>query len=148
MNLNDLNGVPLQRSTKRRKGRGPGSGAGKTAGRGTKGQKSRSGSSRRMGFEGGQMPLFRRLPKKGFTNALFRVEYEIVNTGALNAFEDGVTVDLELLKSTGLVKKNAARIKILAKGALTRKLTIKADKFSAPARQMVEGVGGSAEEIA
>ncbi len=147
MNLSDLNAVPMKRKFRKRKGRGPGSGAGKTAGRGTKGQRSRSGFSRRMGFEGGQMPLYRRLPKKGFTNALFKVEYEIVNTGQLELFDEGTTVDLEALKTHGLVKKNTKRVKILGKGTLGKSLVIKADKFSATARRMIEEVGGTAEEL-
>ena len=148
MNLNDLNAVPVKRQKRKRKGRGIAAGQGKTCGRGTKGQKSRSGYSRRFGFEGGQMPLFRRLPKKGFTNALFKVEYAIVNTGQLNIFDDDAKVDLEVLKGAGLVKKNATRIKILAKGALSKQLSIEADKFSQTARQMVESVGGTAQEKA
>ena len=147
MNLSDLNAIPMKRKRRKRVGRGPGSGNGKTAGRGTKGQKSRSGYSRRMGFEGGQMPLFRRIPKKGFTNSLFKVTYAIVNTGQLNNFEDGTTLDLEAMKQEGLVKKTAERVKILGKGALTRKVTVRANKFSATAKQMIEAAGGSAEEI-
>ena len=98
MNLADLKQIPMNRKKRKRIGRGPASGQGKTAGRGENGQKSRSGYSRRMGFEGGQMPLYRRLPKKGFTNYLFRVEYAIVNTGQLNDFEAGTTVDVDMLK--------------------------------------------------
>ena len=147
MNLSDLNAIPMKRQRRKRVGRGPGSGNGKTAGRGTKGQKSRSGYSRRLGFEGGQMPLFRRIPKKGFTNSLFKVTYAIVNTGQLNGFEDDTAIDLELLKSSGLVKKTAERVKILGKGALSRKVSIKANKFSATAKQMIEAAGGTAEEI-
>jgi len=146
MNLNDLNAVPVKRQKRKRKGRGIAAGQGKTCGRGTKGQKSRSGYSRRMGFEGGQMPLFRRLPKKGFSNYLFKVEYAIVNTGQLNDFEGDATIDLAALKAVGLVKKNAVRVKILAKGALTKKLAIEADKFSQTARQMIESVGGQAQQ--
>lgn len=148
MNLSDLNSIPLKRDQKKRLGRGPGSGTGKTSGRGVKGQKSRSGYSRKIGFEGGQMPLFRRLPKKGFTNALFRVTYDIVNTGQLNAFDDGTKIDLELLKATGLVKKNAERVKVLAKGALSKKLHIEASRYSAAAKEMIEAAGGQAEELA
>ena len=147
MNLSDLNAIPMKRDRKRRIGRGPGSGHGKTSGRGMKGQKSRSGSSRRFGFEGGQMPLYRRLPKKGFTNALFRVEYAIVNTGQLDSC-DVDTINLETMKSLGLVKKNASKVKILGKGALSRKMVVEADRFSATAKQMIEAAGGTAKEIA
>ena len=148
MNIGDLNAIHVARQKKKRVGRGIGSGQGKTAGRGTKGHKSRTGYSRRFGFEGGQMPLYRRLPKRGFTNALFRVEYSIVNTGQLNGFEDGTVIDIEMLKSAGLLTKNSEKLKILAKGALTRKLEVHADKFSVTARQMIESLGGSAEEKA
>ena len=148
MNLSDLNGIPLRRDKRKRVGRGLGGGQGKTSGRGTKGHKSRTGYSRRYGFEGGQMPLYRRLPKKGFNNSLFRVEYAIVNTGQLNGFDDDAAVDLDALKQAGLVKKNASRVKVLAKGALTKKLAIRADRFSEAAREMIVDAGGAAEEIA
>ncbi|MEZ6196002.1 MAG: 50S ribosomal protein L15 [Planctomycetota bacterium] len=148
MNLSDLNQVPMKRAKRKRLGRGPASGQGKTAGRGTKGQKARSGYSRRFGFEGGQMPLYRRLPKKGFTNALFRVEYSIVNVGSLEELEAGTTVTLELLKELGMVKKNASRLKILGKGALAKKLSVEAHAFSATAKQAIEDAGGSATEVA
>ncbi len=147
MNLSDLNAIPLKRDAKKRLGRGIGSGTGKTSGRGMKGQKSRAGYSRKVGFEGGQMPLYRRLPKKGFTNALFRVTYDIVNTGQLNSFSDGTKIDIEVLKAAGLVKKNAQRVKVLAKGALSKKLHIEAARYSATAKQMIEAAGGQAEEI-
>ena len=148
MNLSDLNAIPIKRNPKKRLGRGIGSGTGKTSGRGMKGQKSRSGYSRKVGFEGGQMPLYRRLPKKGFTNALFRVSYDIVNTGQLNSFADGAKIDIEVLKAAGLVKKNAERVKVLAKGALSKKLHIEAARYSVTAKQMIEAAGGQAEEIA
>lgn len=147
MNLADLKQIPMNRKNRKRIGRGPASGQGKTAGRGENGQKSRSGYSRRMGFEGGQMPLYRRLPKKGFTNYLFRVEYAIVNTGQLNDFEAGTTVDVDMLKGAGLVKQRATLIKILGKGSLTTKLTIRAHAFSASARQQIDASGGTVEEI-
>ncbi len=148
MNVGDLNEVREDRlKRKMRVGRGVGSGHGKTAGRGTKGHKSRTGYSRRWGFEGGQMPLYRRLPKRGFTNALFRVEYSIVNTGALDIFEEGATIDIDVLKKAGLLTKNSERLKILAKGALSRRLIVKADRFSDAARQMIESLGGTAQEI-
>jgi large subunit ribosomal protein L15 len=149
MNLSDLNRKPVKPSQKRRRvGRGAASGQGKTAGRGHKGQKSRSGYSRRFGFEGGQMPLYRRLPKKGFTNALFKIEYEIVNVAQLESFDAGTTIDLALLKASGLVKKNAQRLKILGKGTLSTKLEVQANAFSATARQMIEDAGGTVTEIA
>lgn len=147
MNLSDLNAIPIKRKQRKRVGRGPASGTGKTAGRGHKGQKSRSGYSRKVGFEGGQMPLYRRLPKKGFSNALFKVTYDIVNTGQLNIFDDDATVDIEVLKMSGLIKKNAQHVKVLAKGALTKKLNIKVARFSAVAVQMIESAGGQAQEL-
>ena len=147
MNLADLNAIPEKRKHRKRVGRGSGSGHGKTSGRGHKGQKRRSGYSRRFGFEGGQMPHFRRLPKKGFNNALFRIEYAIVDTGQLNVFADDAEIDIETLKKSGLVKEKAGRVKVLGKGALTRKLDVKVHKFSESARQMIETAGGKAEEI-
>ncbi|MEE9393785.1 MAG: 50S ribosomal protein L15 [Planctomycetota bacterium] len=148
MDLSDLNGVPMRHSKRKRVGRGPGSGQGKTAGRGTKGQKSRSGYSRRIGFEGGQMPLYRRLPKKGFTNALFKVTYSIINTGQLEDFEcESGKVDMAVLKEAGLIKKNSTRLKILGKGALSRNVEVEAHAFSSSAKQMIEDAGGTAREI-
>lgn len=143
MKLHDL--TPAEGSTKTRKrvGRGPGSGVGKTAGRGHKGQRSRSGFSRRPGFEGGQMPLTRRVPKRGFTN-IFRVEYSVLNVRDLESFDD--TVDPEVLLAAGLVKKGRP-VKILGDGELSKKLTVRAHKFSARAREIIEGAGGSCEEI-
>lgn len=148
MNIADLNEVPIKRKRRKRVGRGSGSGMGKTAGRGNKGDQSRTGYRRRFGFEGGQMPLYRRLPKKGFNNRLFRTSYDIVNTGQLNVFADGAEVDLAVLQDAGLIKHSAVNLKVLAKGALSRKLTIKAQKFSQTARQMIESAGGSVLEIA
>ncbi len=148
MNLSDLNAIPMKRQYRKRVGRGPASGQGKTAGRGVKGQRSRSGFSRKVGFEGGQMPLYRRLPKKGFSNALFKVTYDIVNTGQLNIFDDDATINMEVLKASGLIKKNAKHVKVLAKGALTKKLSIEAARFSAVAKQMIESAGGQAQELA
>ena len=147
MNLSELNAVPIRRNKRKRVGRGPGTGHGKTSGRGHNGQKSRSGYSRRYGFEGGQMPLFRRLPKKGFNNARFRIEYAIVNVGQLENFEDGAEVDLDALRNAQLVQKKAERLKVLGKGTLSRRLVVKAHKFSASARQMIEAAGGSVEEV-
>lgn len=148
MNLEDLNNLATPHERRTRKARGRSAGKGKTAGRGHKGQKSRSGYSRRYGHEGGQMPLFRRLPKRGFTNARFKVEYAIVNVSALAAFDAGSEVDLDALKSKGIVPRGAKRLKILAKGELDRALTVKAHRFSAKAKELIAGAGGTAEELA
>ncbi len=133
----------------KRLGRGHGSGLGKTSGRGQKGQKSRSGwkGGTRPGFEGGQTPLYMRFPKRGFSNAPFRVEYEIVNLRDLEArFSDGDTVDPESLKEAGLVRRNRP-VKILGDGEITKKLTVKAHKFSASAKEKIGAAGGVCEEI-
>ena len=147
MKLHELS--PAAGSTKERKriGRGAGSGQGKTAGKGHKGQKARAGRGMRAGFEGGQMPLQRRLPKRGFNN-IFRKEIVAVNVADLNArFEDGAVVDVESLKQVGLVKNSFDGIKILGNGELTKKLTVKADAFSESAKQKIEAAGGNAEVI-
>ena len=144
LNLSNLSPNPGSRKNRKRVGRGPGSGHGKTACRGHKGYKSRSGSSVPAGFEGGQMPLHRRLPKRGFTN-IFRKEYALVKVGDLNRFEAGTTVDREALVASGLVKKKAAAVKLLADGELDRALTVKVDKASAAARSKVEAAGGTVE---
>ena len=128
-------------------GRGPGSGLGKTAGRGEKGQKSRSGFSRKPGFEGGQMPLHRRLPKRGFTNADFRKEYATVNLGRLEVFEAGTIVTPELLVKQGIVKKLLDGLKVLADGQLTKALTVHAHRFSGKAQERIATLGGKAELI-
>lgn len=146
MRLHELQPAAGSRQERKRKGRGIGSGLGKTAGRGHKGQKSRSGGGVRLGFEGGQMPLFQRLPKRGFTN-INRKEYAIVNLDTLNRFEDGTEVTPELLIETGVVKSEKAGIKILAKGELNKKLTVKAHKFSSAAKEAIEAAGGSSEVI-
>jgi large subunit ribosomal protein L15 len=127
-------------------GRGPGSGLGKTSGRGEKGQKSRSGYSRKVGFEGGQMPLHRRLPKRGFHNR-FRKEYTEVNVGRLDAFDAGTIVTPELLIKRGLIKKLRDGVKVLAKGSLSKALTVRAHKFSAKAQETIAGAGGKAEVL-
>jgi large subunit ribosomal protein L15 len=129
-----------------RKGRGIGSGLGKTAGRGHKGQKARSGGGVKPGFEGGQMPLIRRLPKRGFTN-IFSKEYSLVNIRDLEVFDEGTVVSPELLKETGLIKKYNDGIKILGDGELTKKLTVQAHKFSKSAKEKIEAIGGKAEVI-
>ena len=131
----------------KRVGRGTSSGNGKTAGKGHKGQNARSGGGVRPGFEGGQLPLFRRLPKRGFSNAKFKVEYATINVSDLDKFEDGAVVTPELLKEMGIVKKQLAGIKVLGNGELTKKLTVKAHKFSASAVEKIEKMGGKAEEV-
>ena len=147
MELNDLRPAKGAKRSRRRVGRGPGSGRGKTAGRGHKGQKSRSGYSRRYGFEGGQMPLVRRIPKRGFNNR-FRVEYQIVNLRDLERmFDDGETVSPEQLIGKGLVRTGAERVKILAAGELTKKLTVQAHRFSESAKAAIERAGGSCEVL-
>lgn len=133
--------------TRKRVGRGPGSGLGKTAGRGENGQNSRSGGGVRIGFEGGQTPLFRRLPKRGFSNARFKKVYAVINLSDLNKFEDGAEVTPEILKNMGLVKKELDGIKVLGNGVLEKKLTVKAHKFSETAKQAIEKTGGKAEVI-
>jgi large subunit ribosomal protein L15 len=143
MKLSDLSPAPGSRRTRKRVGRGPGSGTGKTAGRGHKGQKSRAGYSQRAGFEGGQMPLVRRVPKRGFTN-VFRTEYQVVNVGRLAGLEGAVTP--ESLAAAGLVKAGRP-VKILAEGDLTQALQVSAHKFSRAARQKIEAAGGSCEVI-
>lgn len=148
MNLEDINQVPLKRQARNRVGRGDGSGNGKTAGRGMKGQQSRSGYSRRYGHEGGQMPLFRRLPKRGFSNAPFKKVYTVVNLSQLGAFEADAEVDLGVLKAKGMVPKNAKLLKVLGAGTIDKALKIKAHRFSATARSAIEAAGGSVEEVA
>ena len=146
MKLNELS--PAQGSTKAawRKGRGPGSGNGKTAGKGHKGQNARSGGGVRPGFEGGQLPLYRKLPKRGFKNR-FAVNYSIVNVAALNKFEDGAVVDLEALIAKKIVRKPLDGLKVLGNGELTKKLTVKATVFSATAKEKIEAAGGKIEEV-
>jgi large subunit ribosomal protein L15 len=146
MKLHELKPAEGARKKRNRVGRGIGSGNGKTSGRGQKGQNARSGGGVRLGFEGGQTPLYRRLPKRGFTN-INRKEYAIVNLEALNRFEDGTEVTPELLIETGVVSKEKAGIKVLAKGAIEKKLTVKAHKFSSAAKEAIEAAGGKAEVI-
>ena len=146
MKLHELKPAEGSRKERKRKGRGIGSGNGKTAGKGHKGQNARSGGGVRLGFEGGQTPLFRRLPKRGFTN-INRKEYAIVNLDTLNRFEDGTEVTPELLIETGVVSKEKAGIKILAKGNIEKKLTVKAHKFSSAAKEAIEAAGGNTEVI-
>jgi len=146
MNLQDVKSPGSALKKHRRVGRGPGSGSGCTAGRGNKGQGSRSGSGGKLGFEGGQMPLARRLPKRGFTNALFRTTHAIVNVADLvKAFPDGGAVDLAAVKQLSLVKRKASSLKILGKGDVNVPLTIVANKVSKTARTKIEAAGGSVE---
>jgi len=147
MELHDLHPAPGAKRARKRVGRGPGSGNGKTAGRGHKGQKSRSGYSRRYGFEGGQMPLVRRLPKRGFHN-IFRVEFQVVNLRDLErVFADGDLVTPEALVEQGLVRGGKHPVKVLADGELSKKLTVQAHKFSATAKAAIEAAGGTCEVV-
>lgn len=146
MKLDDLSPAAGSRQKRKRVGRGPGSGLGKTAGRGEKGQKSRSGYSRRPGFEGGQMPLIRRVPKRGFTN-IFRRENAVVNVADLAAREDlPERVDPEVLAAHGLVRRGG-RVKVLGDGEIGRAMTVAAHQFSKSAREKIEAAGGTCEEL-
>ena len=147
MKLNSIHPAEGATKTRKRVGRGPGSGIGKTSGRGENGQKSRSGYSHKPGFEGGQLPLYRRLPKRGFTNARFKVEYAVINLDDLNKFEDGAVVTPELLKEMGVLKNQLSGVKVLGNGTLEKKLTVKAHKFSASAQSQIEKLGGKVEVI-
>ena len=144
MKLHELSPAPGSVKSSFRKGRGAGSGNGKTAGKGHKGQKARSGGSIRPGFEGGQMPLQRRIPKRGFNN-IFASEYVSINVDVLNRFEDGAVVDAEAISKAGIVKNTRDGIKILGRGELTKKLTVVAAAFSATAKEKIEAAGGKAE---
>lgn len=148
MDLSNLKPAKGSRKPRKRVGRGPGSGLGKTSGRGEKGQKSRSGYSGKIGFEGGQMPLHRRVPKRGFTN-IFKKEFDIVNVSDLETrFEQGQVVDAESMAAAGLRKGNSRKkIKVLGKGDLKTKLTVHADHFSASAKEKIEKAGGTCQEI-
>lgn len=144
MKLHELAPAPGANSESYRRGRGHGSGNGKTAGKGHKGQKARSGGSIRPGFEGGQMPLQRQIPKRGFKN-IFAKEYAIVNVGDLEIFENGAVVNGEALVAAGLLKKTLDGVKVLGNGELTKQLTVEAVAFSESAKQKIEEVGGKAE---
>jgi len=144
MKLHELQPAIGSTTAPKRLGRGVGSGLGKTSGKGHKGAKARSGGGKRPGFEGGQMPLTRRLPKRGFTN-IYRKEYAGVNVSALNIFEDGTEVTSEVLMNAGLVKKVQAGVKILGGGDLTKKLTVKVEKVTASAKEKIEAAGGQVE---
>jgi large subunit ribosomal protein L15 len=143
MRLHNLKTRPGSKHRVKRLGCGESSGHGKTSGKGHKGQKARSGGSIRLGFEGGQMPLIRRLPKRGFNNAAFKVQYAIVNLDQLEAFAAGSEINEQSLREKGLISGNFDGVKILGRGALTKKLTIEADKFSESAREKIEQAGGS-----
>ncbi|MBM7557815.1 50S ribosomal protein L15 [Halanaerobacter jeridensis] len=147
MELHDLQPAEGAKSNRKRKGRGIGSGNGKTAGRGHKGQNSRSGGSTRPGFEGGQTPFFKRFPKRGFSNAKFKTEYSVVNVADLNRFEDGAEVTIADLKDAGLVKQIKDGVKILGDGQLEKSLTVKAHQYSQSAVEKIETAGGKAEVI-
>ena len=146
MKLHELQPAEGSRKVRNRVGRGTSSGNGKTSGRGQKGQKARSGGGVRLGFEGGQTPLFRTLPKRGFTN-INRKEYAVVNLDTLNRFEDGTEVSPALLVETGVIKDEKSGIKVLGNGTIERKLTVKANKFSQVAKEAIEAAGGSVEVI-
>ena len=146
MKLHELHSAEGARKNRNRVGRGTSSGNGKTSGRGHKGQKARSGGGVRPGFEGGQMPLFQRLPKRGFTN-INRKDYAIVNLDTLNRFEDGAEITPEFLKAQGVVKDLKAGLKILGQGSVDKKFTVKANKFSASAKEAIEAAGGKTEVI-
>lgn len=146
MNLHELSPAPGSVKETKRKGRGAGTGNGKTAGRGHKGQKARSGGGVRIGFEGGQMPLARRLPKRGFNN-IFAKPLEAVNVSALDKFEDGAIVDAEALLAAGILSKCTYGVKILGNGEITKKLTVKASAFSESAKTKIEAAGGKTEVV-
>ena len=146
MNLHELSPAAGSNTKAYRKGRGKGSGNGKTGGRGHKGQWARSGGGVRVGFEGGQMPLSRRIPKRGFNN-IFAKPLEAVNVSALEKFEDGAVVDAKALLESGILSKCEYGVKILGSGSLTKKLTVRASAFSASAKEKIEAAGGKAEEV-
>ena len=143
----EITGLVGKHKAKRRRGRGAGSGLGKTAGRGHKGQASRAGARSLATYEGGQMPLFRRIPKRGFNNAVFACRYSIVNVDQLEQFEEGTRVDPQLLKDVGLIRGLDQMVKILGNGQLSRRLTVVAHKFSGSAREKIAGAGGTTEDI-
>ena len=146
MKLRELHPAEGSTTAAKRLGRGVGSGLSKTSGKGHKGAKARSGGGKRPGFEGGQMPLYRRVPKKGFTN-IFGTDYAAVNVERLEVFENGAVVDVDALKAAGIIKKELGGVKIMGNGELTKKLTVKAAKFTASAKEKIEALGGKAEVI-
>lgn len=147
MKLFELKPAPGAKKAPMRKGRGPGSGKGKTAGRGHKGQNARAGGGVRPGFEGGQMPLYRRVPKRGFNNKIFAKVYAEVNVSALNAFEDDAVVTAESLKEKGLIKKEYDGVAILGNGEISKKLTVQAARFTKTASEKIEAAGGKVEVV-
>ena len=147
MKLHELKPAAGSTTASKRLGRGVGSGLGKTSGKGHKGAKARSGGGKRPGFEGGQMPLYRRVPKKGFSNYPFKKIYETVNVERLEVFENGEVVTPETLIEKGIIRKVCDGVKIMGNGDLTKKLTVKAAKFTATAKDKIEAVGGTAEVI-
>ena len=146
MKLHELSPAPGSAKDAWRKGRGPGSGNGKTAGKGHKGQNARSGGGVRIGFEGGQLPLYRKLPKRGFKNH-FAKEYAIINVSDLNKFEDGATVNLETLMNAGIIRKPLCGLKVLGNGEITKKVTVEEAIFSASAKEKIEAAGGKTEVV-
>ena len=146
MKLHELSPAPGSTTPAWRKGRGPGSGNGKTAGKGHKGQNARSGGGVKPGFEGGQLPLYRKLPKRGFNNK-FATKYSTVNVEVLNRFEDGAVVDLAALMECGIVRKANDGLKVLGNGELAKKITVKAAVFSASAKEKIEAAGGKTEVV-
>lgn len=147
MDLKSVCNKGLKKEVRKRVGRGPGSGLGKTSGRGHKGWGQRSGAPRRAGYEGGQMPIYRRVPKRGFTNARFRTEYTEINVDKLSSFDDGATVDLGAILAKGLASMQSPFLKILGHGELKKKLTVRAQKFTASARQKIEAAGGTVVDL-
>lgn len=145
MKLNELKYNEGSKKDIKRLGRGSSSGTGKTSGRGENGQNSRSGGGVRIGFEGGQLPLYRRLPKRGFSNAMFKKVYATINVSDLNKFEDGTVVSPELLREMGIIKNELSGIKVLGNGSLDKKLTVRAHKFSNQAKEKIEAKGGKIE---
>ena len=144
MKLHELGPAAGSTTAPKRLGRGVGSGLGKTSGKGHKGAKARSGGGKRPGFEGGQMPLYRRVPKKGFTN-IFRTEYATVNVGQLEVFDNGTVVTAAMLKEAKIIRKTLDGVKVLGNGELTKKITVEAAKFTASAKEKIEALGGKAE---
>ena len=147
MKLHELEAVYGSTKNRKRVGRGQGSGTGKTSGKGEKGQNARSGGGVRPGFEGGQLPLFRRLAKRGFNNYNFRTVYSVVNVEDLNRFEDNTVVTIELLKEVGLIKKELDGVKVMGNGKLTKKLTVRANAFTRSAIEKINNAGGKTEVI-
>lgn len=147
MKIHELSPAPGSTRPAWRKGRGIGSGNGKTAGRGHKGQWARSGGGVRPGFEGGQTPMYRRLPKRGFTNARFRTDYTVVNVSELDRFDDNATITLDTLLECGVVSQSKGRLKVLGRGDISKKLTVQAAIFSASAKEKIEAIGGKAEVV-